>query len=458
MNKKQNRSPHASALQITFVSLSVVLLTLIAAPALAQTPTPTPTPPVNPNLYAILDTGTVGSIVHNVVSIDYSVPNNISYVPFGTIAGFPDKYFVSATLDPILSKILFALSDSTSSTSVTNIYLYSVTFPDLSTITPFCISNTVYINLNPQVTYNVTNNLFYYAINNDPLGYNYGVNTIDSNGNIVVTNINTSNLQISSNGLQIFNNYIYATLRLGNSFTVDYASLNNNTTGSITSPITQPPGQIWSVFDSNGVLWGTTQIDASSPPSYSLYELQCTTAGAPASSPFLSELIGNMPTTFDGNAIANLTLFTPATQTPTPTPTPAPSPTPTPTPICPQAQGYWKNNPDAWPVTSLMLGSQTYTKAELLTILRTPIGKETKADASLILADQLIAAKLNIANGANGTPVTSTIADADAVLSLYTGKLPYRVRPNSTNGQRMVNDAATLESYNKGALTPGCGG
>ena len=29
-----------------------------------------------------------------------------------------------------------------------------------------------------------------------------------------------------------------------------------------------------------------------------------------------------MPTTFDGNAIANLTLFTPATQTPTPTPTP----------------------------------------------------------------------------------------------------------------------------------------
>jgi len=167
-----------------------------------------------------------------------------------------------------------------------------------------------------------------------------------------------------------------------------------------------------------------------------------------------------MPTTFDGNAIANLTLFTPATQTPTPTPTPAPSPTPTPTPtpICPQAQGYWKNNPDAWPVTSLMLGSQTYTKAELLTILRTPIGKETKADASLILADQLIAAKLNIANGANGTPVTSTIADADAVLSLYTGKLPYRVRPNSTNGQRMVNDAATLNSYNNGLLTTGCGG
>ena len=147
--------------------------TATATATATATPTPTPTPPVNPNLYAILDTGTVGSIVHNVVSIDYSVPNNISYVPFGTIAGFPDKYFVSATLDPISSKIFFALSDSPSSTSVTNIYLYSVTFPDLLTITPFCISNTVYINLNPQVTYNVTNNLFYYAINNDPLGYDY---------------------------------------------------------------------------------------------------------------------------------------------------------------------------------------------------------------------------------------------------------------------------------------------
>jgi hypothetical protein len=126
--------------------------------------------------------------------------------------------------------------------------------------------------------------------------------------------------------------------------------------------------------------------------------------------------------------------------------------------VCPQPQGYWKNNPDAWPVHTLMLGSQTYNMTELLAILRTPIGKGTKADASLILADQLIAAKLNIANGADGTPVTSTITDANTVLSLYTGKLPYRVRPNTTNGQRMVNDAAMLESYNKGALTLGCGG
>ena len=122
--------------------------------------------------------------------------------------------------------------------------------------------------------------------------------------------------------------------------------------------------------------------------------------------------------------------------------------------VCPQGKGYWKNNPNAWPVSSLMLGSQTYTKSELLTILRTPI----KGDASLILADQLIAAKLNIASGADGTPVTSTITHADFLLSSFSGKLPYKVKPSTSTGQAMVNDAATLNDYNNGLLTSGCGG
>jgi len=122
---------------------------------------------------------------------------------------------------------------------------------------------------------------------------------------------------------------------------------------------------------------------------------------------------------------------------------------------CPQPQGYWKNNPDAWPVDSLTLGSQTYTKTELLTILSTP----TKGDASLILADQLIAAKLNIANGSGEpVPVPSTITHADSVLSGFSGKLPYKVKPSSPNGQAMVTDATTLDNYNNGLLTSGCGG
>ena len=77
-------------------------------------------------------------------------------------------------------------------------------------------------------------------------------------------------------------------------------------------------------------------------------------------------------------------------------------------------------------------------------------------DACLILADQLIAAKLNIANGSDPTPVSATIADADRLLSGFTGTLPYHVPPSSATGQAMVNDASVLESYNNGDLTPDC--
>jgi hypothetical protein len=122
--------------------------------------------------------------------------------------------------------------------------------------------------------------------------------------------------------------------------------------------------------------------------------------------------------------------------------------------VCPLGQGYWKNHPDAWPVNTLMLGSQTYTKVELLNILNTPIG----GDASLILAVQLIAARLSIANGSDPTPVSGTLTHADSLLSMFSGKLPYNVKPSSATGQMMVTDANTLYSYNNGLLTPGCSG
>ena len=126
--------------------------------------------------------------------------------------------------------------------------------------------------------------------------------------------------------------------------------------------------------------------------------------------------------------------------------------------VCPQPQGYWKTNPDAWPASALpmTLGSQTYNKTELLAILNTPI----HGDASLILADQLIATKLSIANGADGTPVSSTIMDADMLLTgspPFIGKLPYKVKTSSSAGQAMINDANVLNNFNNGLLTLGCG-
>ena len=119
---------------------------------------------------------------------------------------------------------------------------------------------------------------------------------------------------------------------------------------------------------------------------------------------------------------------------------------------CPLGQGFWKNHPDTWPVTSLTLRSQTYTQAELLALFDTP----PSGDASLILAQQLIAAKLNIANGSNPAPISSAIADADKLLSQFFSKLPYNVGTSSDIGQQMVNDANVLMQYNNGDLTPNC--
>jgi hypothetical protein len=147
---------------------------------------------------------------------------------------------------------------------------------------------------------------------------------------------------------------------------------------------------------------------------------------------------------------------TPPTPTPTPTPpTPTPSPTssPTPTPVpsgCVRSQGYWKNHPDAWPVTSLMLGNVTYDQQQLLDILHQPV----RGNGLLILAHQEIAAKLNIANGADGSCIAQTLADADALI----GDL---VVPPVGDGYLRPRDASplaeVLDQYNEGMLcAPSC--
>jgi len=120
---------------------------------------------------------------------------------------------------------------------------------------------------------------------------------------------------------------------------------------------------------------------------------------------------------------------------------------------CPQAVAFWKSNPALWPVDSLILGSQSYKKSELKQILA---ASGNKTDASLPLASQLVAAKFNLAHGSNPTPVSSTIDDADALLSRFPGKLPYNVNPSSRPGRAMVRDATMLSDYNRGDLTPDC--
>jgi hypothetical protein len=125
---------------------------------------------------------------------------------------------------------------------------------------------------------------------------------------------------------------------------------------------------------------------------------------------------------------------------------------------CTFTQGFWKNHPSAWPVTSLTIGGVVYTQQQLIGLLDTA----PKGDASLILAHQLIAALLNTANGATGSVAVQTaIANAQTWMTANKGSataLPYGVSAGSTAGQQAAALTGTLDSFNSGqAGTLHCG-
>jgi hypothetical protein len=119
-----------------------------------------------------------------------------------------------------------------------------------------------------------------------------------------------------------------------------------------------------------------------------------------------------------------------------------------PDPGCTFTQGYWKNHEEAWTTGSLVIGNTTYTQAQLLTILRTPV----RGDASVALAHQLIAAELNRANGAAGVPA---IAEAQDWMRRNGTRLPYRTASGSAAAAQASALTNALASYNEGATGPG---
>jgi hypothetical protein len=128
---------------------------------------------------------------------------------------------------------------------------------------------------------------------------------------------------------------------------------------------------------------------------------------------------------------------------------------------CTYTQGYWKtHNPlvcDAdpssplciqWPVTTLTLGTVSYDVNQLVSIFNTP----ASGNGLIALAHQLIAAKLNIANGSDPSAIQSSIDAADLLI----GSL---VIPPVGSGflAPSVTSALTsdLTNYNEGAIGPG---
>lgn len=124
----------------------------------------------------------------------------------------------------------------------------------------------------------------------------------------------------------------------------------------------------------------------------------------------------------------------------------APSATADACPALPQ----WSEEPGAWPADSLTLGTRRYSKLELLALLRLPDG----GDASVILARELIAAKLAIEAGANDRTVEASVEQADLLLAAFPGSLPYAVEPGGYQATGLAWVTADLRSFNGAA----CGG
>ena len=119
---------------------------------------------------------------------------------------------------------------------------------------------------------------------------------------------------------------------------------------------------------------------------------------------------------------------------------------------CPPGQGtytlgYWKNHGCLWPVDEITIGGVTYSKFRAMCILWT----SPEGDATYILAHQLIAAKLNVANGADGSAVADAIRDADAWLVEH----PLGSNPCDPARQAGINLSETLTDYNEGRIGPG---
>lgn len=107
---------------------------------------------------------------------------------------------------------------------------------------------------------------------------------------------------------------------------------------------------------------------------------------------------------------------------------------------CRQSHGFWKNNPDVWPVETLVLGDLEMDKDQLIQILRRSI----RGHGSLLLARQLIAAKLNVANGCDDS-INDVIAEAD--LFLVEHPLDERIWRHRVPSSRDLRIA--LGTYNK---------
>jgi len=108
--------------------------------------------------------------------------------------------------------------------------------------------------------------------------------------------------------------------------------------------------------------------------------------------------------------------------------------------------GYWKNHPEAWPVTTITVGGVVYTKAQAIAWLQA-----SGSDKSVTMFRSLVAAKLNVLVGNDSGCVASTITAADAWMSTY-GPVGGGVHAASLAWRLGEPLHRHLDNYNNGML------
>jgi hypothetical protein len=116
------------------------------------------------------------------------------------------------------------------------------------------------------------------------------------------------------------------------------------------------------------------------------------------------------------------------------------------------SHGYWQNHPQAWCMETIQLGCQTYTRSQAIAIMR----HNSSHDKTYTLAQQLIAAKLNVAcKGSDSSCIASDIAAADSFLCAH--PIGSGVTANSSAWQQIKATHSRLAKYNEGKLcAPSC--
>jgi hypothetical protein len=107
--------------------------------------------------------------------------------------------------------------------------------------------------------------------------------------------------------------------------------------------------------------------------------------------------------------------------------------------------GYWKNHPEAWPVSGITIGGTTYTKAEAIAWL----GKVGK-DKTTTMFSSLVPAKLNVLIGNTDSCVATSIASANAWMAAHpVGSKVAASSPAWAEGEPWHQQ---LDAYNNGLL------